>query len=184
MSTCLLNDLVAADYIAIAIGIALLVFGRKLYWLVLGGLGFLGGLWLASRYLDLGSAGLELGIAFLLGIVGAVAAVMAQKIAIAVGGFLIGGAAVLWLAQPYAPELGVWLWLLAILGAALGVFFAAILFEAALIVLSSLVGAGLIANASQLGRPRETWLFIILLGIGVMVQSARHRKLRRHRDDD
>jgi len=184
MPTTLPFDFVAADYLAIALGIALLIFGRKLYWLALGGLGFFGGLWLAHRFLDLGSTGLELGIAFLLGIVGAVVAVTAQKIAIAVGGFLIGGWAVLWLAHPYYPELGGWLWLLAIVGAALGVVFAAILFEAALIVLSSLVGAGLISHASQLGRPRETWLFIILLGIGVMVQSSRRRKVRRREDDD
>jgi len=175
----------ATHLLAIALGAALLVRGRKLYWLALGGVGFFLGLWLASRFLDLRATGLELGIGFLLGILGAYLTTAAQRLAIALGGFAAGGAlaywTATWLAVPLEWQPGPWWVAVTLLGAVLGSIFAAVLFEASLVALTALLGALLIARASLLGPPHEGWLFLILLCVGMLAQSG--GKKRQRRDD-
>ena len=184
----------ATHLLAIGIGVALLTYGRKLYWLALGGIGFFLGLWLASRFLEMRSTGLELGLGFLIGIFGAYLATAVQRLAIAVGGFFIGGALAYWtaswLAVPLEWQPGPWLWIAALAGAMFGTFFAAVLFEASLLALTALLGALLIAKASLVGPPQETWLFLILLCTGLLAQSVapkgrqRGRSTRRRRRKD
>lgn len=171
----------ATHLFALALGIALLTFGRKLYWLALGGVGFFIGLWLASQLLD--ATGLGLGIGFLIGILGAWLAVAAQRLAVSLAGFFIGGAlgywTSLWLAGPMQWQPGPWLWIVALLGAVAGTFLAAVLFQASLIALTALFGALLIARASLVGPPHESWLFLILLCVGLIAQSGGPRRRRR-----
>lgn len=189
----LLGRLTVTDYAAIGLGFALLIAGRRLYWLALGGTGFFGGLWLAGlllhgRGLPGVGSGLELGFAFLAGVVGAWLAVIAQRFAIGLAGFVLGGAGALWVAswldsgahQGPTP----WLVLAAVVGAVLGIAFASALFEASLIAFSSLVGAFLVASFSRIGPPHETWLFLALLTVGVMTQSGRQRRQRRREESD
>ncbi len=182
----LLASYTATHLFAAALGAALLVRGRKLYWLALGGVGFFLGLWLASRFLDLRSTGLQLGIAFLIGILGAYLTTAAQRLAVALGGFVVGGAlaywVALWLARSLEWQSGPWWLITTLLGAMLGSFFAAILFEASLVALTSLLGALLIARASLLGPPHESWLFLVLLCVGMLAQSG-EKKDRRERKD-
>ena len=154
------------DLLAIAVGVALLTYGRKLYWLALGAVGFFGGLWLAARTPELSATGLGLGASFLIGVLGALLAVAAQRIAIGLGGLIIGGAlaywSAAWLAVPMGWQPGQWLWIAAILGAMFGSLFAAVLFETSLLALTSLFGALLVAKASHVGPPHESWLFLVL----------------------
>ncbi len=180
--------LTATDLFAIGGGIALLAFGRRLYWLALGGVGFFCGLWLAGRFFPQSSSGLELGLGFLAGVLCAVLAITAQKLAIGIAGFFLGGVSALWLAHGLDPggrlDPSLWLALAALVGALFGWAFAAALFEAALIAFSSVVGALLVSSRSHLGPPYESWLFFILLLAGAVVQArkagsrARHRKRR------
>ncbi len=169
----------ATDLLATAAGVALLTWGRKLYWLALGAAGFFLGLWLAGR-LALPASGLELGAGFLIGILGAFLAVAAQRLAVGLAGFFIGGVlaygAASWLALAAGWQPGPWLGILAILGAIFGTLAAALLFEASLLALTALSGALLIAHASHLGAPHQGWLFLILLFAGVVVQSGRRRR--------
>lgn len=173
-----LSQLTTIDIVALLLGLSLLVFGRRLYWIALGGLGFFTGLWLCGHFLSRSSTGLELGIAFLVAVLGAWFAIWAQKMAIGVGGFILGGAGGFWLATSIlAPtlqwqmELGIWIVTGA--GAIFGVFVGALLFDATLIFLSSLVGAYLMASRSDLGHPRDLWLLLILLCVGILLQSRR-----------
>lgn len=166
------------DLLTLAVGAVLLLWGRKLYWLALGGLGFFLGLALARQYLEV-DPGFELVVAVAAGIAGAVLAIVAQKIAVTVGGLAIGGFLAYYLALPWAAELGWGIWVIALVGAVLGVALAAFLFEAALIVVSSLVGATLIAQTLALARMHEAWVFLVLLAAGVMVQSWGRRPGRR-----
>lgn len=184
-------DLTSAGYtathlFAIVLGVVLLVRGRKLYWLALGGVGFFLGLWLASHFLDLQTGGLGLGIGFLVGVLGAYLTTAAQRFAVALGGFAIGGAlayrATVWLAPSLDLQPGPWWLLVALLGAMVGSFFAAMLFEASLVALTALLGALLIARASLLGPPHESWLFLILLFVGMLAQSGGREKRRGSRD--
>src|SRR6266542_5136965 len=73
------------------IGIVILLFGRKLFWLCVAAIGFAAGVELAPHLVQDPSALLSLTIALLLGIIGALLALFLQKIAIAVLGFLAGG---------------------------------------------------------------------------------------------
>lgn len=185
-----IGRLTATDLSAIALGIALLAFGRRLYWLALGGVGFFAGLWLAARFLQLPS-GLELGLGFLAGILCAVLAIAVQKLAVSIAGFILGGASALGLAAWLDPagrlEPNLWLAIAAVVGALLGAVFASALFEAALIAFSAVVGAFLVSSRSHLDPPYETWTFFILLLAGAVVQArragARARRKRRSEDD-
>lgn len=174
----------ATDLFAIAVGVALLIYGRKLYWLALGAVGFFGGIWLAGRMPGLAASGLGLGGSFLIGVLGAFLAVAAQRMAIGLGGFFIGGAlaywSAAWLAVPLGWQPGPWLWIAGIFGAISGTLFAAVLFDASLLALTALFGALLVAKASHVGPPYESLLFLILLSVGVIAQSGRHR-VKRHR---
>ncbi len=167
----------ALTFSPVLIGALLLLWGKRLYWLALGVLGFMVGQWLAQDVLALGRQDLELAISIVLSILGAVLAIFAQKIAIRLGGFLAGGALAFWIATPYQAELGPALWVTLIIGAVIGMVLAMFLFSAALILVSSLVGAQLIAHHVFSGPPREIWAFLILFGLGVLVQS-RGRKRR------
>lgn len=172
-----------SDPVAIGLGVVLLLLGRRLYWMALAGLGFLLGLWLAGHVLDLRSGWLELGLGLGAGLVCALLARVAQKIAIGIGGFVLGGAGGFWLASWFEPaagaELGPWIWLAPLVGALLGVALARPLFEASLVAFSALAGALLITSRSHLGTTHETWVFLVLVLVGVIAQSRTDSRRRR-----
>ena len=73
------------------VGVGLLAFGRKLFWLFVAGVGFAAGLALTAALFKTSPAWEVLLIAFGAGLAGALLAVFLQRIAMGVGGF-IGGA--------------------------------------------------------------------------------------------
>ncbi len=160
-----------SNYVALAVGVVVLLAGRKLYWLATGGLGFVIGLYLASRYMTTASYWVEVGVALAAGIAGAFLTVLAQKATIALAGIVLGGVGVYTLCLPFAADLATGIWWLAILGAVLGFCFAAFLFDAAVMVVSSIVGAVLILGSVELPKLYETWGFLVLFCVGTMVQS-------------
>ena len=182
-----LEHLTTTDFLAIGLGLLLVFAGRRLYWLALGGVGFLIGLTLATHLFPGTTTGVELGLAFLLAIAGAVLAILAQRMAVGLGGFLLGGVGGLWLASFLAPFLNIqhemWVWLFAAIGAVLGISVAAALFDAALVLLSALAGAALIATRSQLEAPQDHWLFLVMAALGLIAQSTGGKKKDRDEDD-
>lgn len=159
--------------VPLGLGLVVLLFGRRLYWLALGGLGFLLGLELAHGLLRLGSPAAETLIAVLAGVLGVVVAIAAQKLAVRIAGCLLGGYLTYWLLPTLALPLGRNETILAVCtGAVLGLLLAASLFDFALIATSAVVGALLISDALPLGAARA-WAFLALLVVGVWVQSRR-----------
>ena len=75
----------------IVVGVALLFFGRRLFWLFVAGVGFLYGLRFAPTLVQGGSELALLLVAVFCGVIGALLAVFAQKIAVGIAGFCIGG---------------------------------------------------------------------------------------------
>src|SRR5882762_9007846 len=73
------------------IGVVILLFGRKLFWLCVAAVGFAAGVELAPHLVHEPSPLLALTVALVLGFMGALLALFLQKIAIAVAGFLAGG---------------------------------------------------------------------------------------------
>jgi len=183
-----LSHYTTTDLLATGLGLLLLFRGRKIYWLALGGAGFFLGLWMAARLLPNTTTGLELGLAFLLGIGGAFLAVLAQRMAVNLGGFVLGGAAGLWLAHLLSPTLQfsheIIVWILAAVGAVAGVYLASALFEVALVTLTTFIGAALIASRSPLAPPEDSWLLLVLALVGLLAQSSGGSSRTRNDDDD
>src|SRR6266704_6906082 len=73
------------------IGIVVLFFGRKLFWLCVAAVVFVAGVELAPHLVNEPSPLLQLTVAIVLGLIGALLALFLQKVAIAVFGFLSGG---------------------------------------------------------------------------------------------
>lgn len=152
------------------IGIAILLLGRKLYWLFVGAIGFLSGLNIAPLVAgDLpGLDPLLVGVA--LGLICALLAVFLQRLAIAVAGFLAGayiGLIILGFLEIQPNEV---YWVLLIAGGILGAVLIATLFDRALVVLSALLGAVLIVQDLRLDTAIAGLLFFGLVVVGISVQ--------------
>ncbi len=165
-----LEQMSFSDPFTLAAGVVLLFFGRKLYWLAMGGLGFFFGQHLAEQQLNV-AAEMQLGLAVLAGIVGIVLAVVVKKIAVTIGGFAIGAILAYHVAQPWAADLDTGIWWVTLLGAVLGICFAAFLLEAALTVVSSAVGAILVVSVLPLEADHQIWAVGGLAALGILVQS-------------
>src|SRR5690348_8281226 len=152
----------------------LLVFGRKLFWLFVAIVGFATGLAFAERLFSAQPEWVQLVIGIGFGIVGAILAYFFQEIAIAVGGFLAGAYIALVLVNslggnPSSAMNGM-AWVAFFVGGILGAILAFMLFDWALIILSSLSGALLITEGVHATGPMG-WLAVIgLFIIGVIIQ--------------
>lgn len=178
----LANEIPYSNYLALAVGVCVLLFGRRLYWLAVGGLGFVIGLYFAHRYMTEASFWMEVGIALAAGIVGAFLTLLAQKAAITVAGTVLGAVLVYTACQPFAADLATGIWWLTFLGAVLGLCFSTFLFEAAVIVVTSIVGTMLILGSFDFPDLYRTWGFLALVCIGVMVQS-RQKSVKKNDED-
>jgi hypothetical protein len=150
-------------------GIVLLLFGRRLFWLFVGLLGFFGGFSLAARYFAEQPAWITLLIAAGCGLIGILVALFLQRVAIAIAGFLAGGMFATnvlkitgWQLDPTIAYI-----LIGIVGAIL----LSVLFEWALIFFTSLTGAMLITRSITLQPSIETGLIILLVVLGIVIQS-------------
>ncbi|MBI1881882.1 MAG: hypothetical protein HYR94_27220, partial [Chloroflexi bacterium] len=166
--------------VSILVGIAVLIAGRRLFWLFVGAVGFVVGLSLAFQLLTDQPTWVILVAASILGLIGIVAAIFVQTAAVGIAGFLIGGYALVWLLQRFGLALGEWGWLIYIIAGILGAILALYLFETALVILSSLAGATLIVQATHFDALVTAILFIILLVAGILIQT----KTGRARDAD
>lgn len=160
--------------ITLLAGLAILFFGRRLFWLFVAVVGFVVGFELASDFLAGQSEWLILLIALLVGLAGAAIAVFLQYLALGIAGFLAGGYLVLVLWR--AIELGgpQWLmWLVALVGAIIGSVLVVAMFDWALVILTSLVGAAMIAQLpAEWPILWRSGLFVVLLLLGLAVQSV------------
>ncbi|MCK4993697.1 MAG: hypothetical protein KAS13_01450 [Candidatus Omnitrophica bacterium] len=162
-------------YIEIAyiiLGIMLLMLGRKLFWLFSGAIAFIVGVEFIPMILPGQSSQAILIIALILSIIAIVLSFVVQKIGLGVAGFMAGG----YVAMSIVNELKVtipWLsWVLFGAGGIIGVVFTLILFDWALIVLSSLSGAFLIVQVAGFSLPLTKILFVLLAIIGIATQVA------------
>jgi hypothetical protein len=159
------------------VGVLLLLLGRRLYWLFVGGIGFVVGLSLATGLTHRRPDGTALLIGLGAGLLGIVLALVLQRLAIVVAGLLAGA----WLGVELIRAVGAPMagtpWIPVFVGGAVGAILAAALFDAVLVILSSLVGAALLAELIG-GRPvMRAIVFLLLVLLGVAVQTRkRHRE--------
>ena len=162
--------------LSILIGVVILFFGRKLFWLCVAAIGFAAGVELAPHLVQDPSALLSLTIALLLGIIGALLALFLQKIAIAVLGFLAGGKLAGAIAAAFFVHYAQHSTIIFLIGGIIGAILLLVLFNWALIVVSALIGAHLIQSVITLPQSGSTIVFIGLAVIGILVQAASLRR--------
>jgi hypothetical protein len=170
--------------VAIIIGLVLLLFGRRLFWLLVGVVGFMAGWTLAMGGWHHGGSGGGLLLALLAGIVGVIVAFMAQRLAVAVAGFLLGAYFVAGMMGWPLSALHAGQALILLVVGVIAAVLAMMLFDIALIVYSSLAGAGLILYGAKLHLSGDVrfLLLLALAAVGAAVQSGWHyRRARRER---
>lgn len=158
-------------WLRILAGIGLLVFGRKLFWLFVGLIGFAAGIHLATRFFPGQPEWMVLAIALVAGVLGALLALFLQWLAIGLAGFLAGAYIVVRVLHVSGLGTSGINWILFLIGGIIGLILMIVLFDWALIILSSLVGAGLITENVHVAHSSGLLLFIVLVIAGVVVQS-------------
>jgi hypothetical protein len=166
--------------VGLLVGVAILLLGRKLFWLFVAAIGFALGAEIAPQIIHQPAPMVTLAIAVGLGFLGAVLAVLLEAFAIAASGFLAGG----WLA------IGLYTFLAGhvtnaeivfLVGGILGAILLLALFDWVLILFSSVVGARFIATTIVLSQTGRTALFILLVVIGIAVQRSMLSPAKRRR---
>ena len=164
--------------ISILIGAAILLFGRKLFWLFVAALGFAVGLEIAAYFMKEPPQWMTLVVAIGCGVIGALLAILLQKIAIAVAGFIAGGRIAWALAAAFFADHAHYRGITFLIGGILGALLLLALFDWVLILLSSVEGAHLVTTGISLPEKGTLVLFIALALIGVMVQGSMLRRSR------
>ena len=164
--------------VGVLIGIAILFFGRKLFWLCVAAVGFALGVEIAPHIIQEPSSILGLMVALVLGLVGALLALFLQKVAIAVLGFLAGGYLAGAIAAAFFIHSAQHYTIIFLVGGVIGAILLLTVFNWALIVVSSLIGAHLIVfqGVKTLPPTGSTLVFVGLAVIGILVQGASFRR--------
>lgn len=160
------------NLINLVLGGALLIAGRKLFWLFVGAAGFVTGIQLATRFWQ-GPDLLAILVGLVVGVIFALLAIFLQALVIGIAGFLIGGYVLTVLAAMLGIDVaGVTTWIVYLIGGIIGLILVSFLFDWALITLSSLAGASLIIQAFAPQGTGSGILFFILFILGVLIQGA------------
>ena len=157
----------------ILIGAIVLLFGRKLFWLLIALMGFLLGYELATVVFDDMAtwAAVLLGVG--VGALGALVAIIFQRMAFALAGFYAGGFMAMRLAAEFQQAEHATVYF--VIGGILGAIIAAVLMDRAIILLSSIVGAGAIVQGAHLEPAISLLVFIVLVIVGLVIQSRQLR---------
>ncbi|WP_300464631.1 DUF4203 domain-containing protein [Desulfobacula sp.] len=160
-------------------GVLLLLAGRRLFWVSVACVGFI----VAYRYtVEAGVPGpawivwaVPLGI----GLIGAIVALVYQKLAVILVGFMIGGLIVMDLFHNIGFHGGSLSWMILLVGGLVGAIAILFVFDWALIVLSSLAGAFVIVPLMGLDNADGNIAFVILAVIGMATQAFFFLKIRK-----
>ena len=154
------------------IGAVILLFGRKLFWLFVAAVGFAIGIEITPHLMQHPPAWLAIAVALGLGLMGALLAIVLQKFAIAVVGFLAGARLAIMIAGAFFVDYAHYHGITFLIGGILGALLLLVVFDWALIILSSVEGAHLIQNAIQLPPTGAGIFFVVLVVLGIIVQAA------------
>jgi hypothetical protein len=163
-----------AVLITIIIGVVALLYGRRLFWLFVGIIGFAVGFALAQVFWGGTSDWTHLLIGLVAGVLGSWLAVGLQKLAVSVAGFAAGGYLLAYLFGIFKvtwPGYIPWL-----IGGILGAILISRMFELALIGFSAGIGAAILTRSLPLLGSYELLQFLILLIIGIVFQTPAFRK--------
>lgn len=158
--------------IRVLIGLMMLTLGRQLFWLFVAGVGFAIGAYLAYRYYPGQDEWVLIAISLGAGLVGVIMAYAMQQFAVIVAGFVAGG----YFSMIFLTNLGMQFqgfpWLVFIIGGAIAALLATVVFNWALVLLSSLVGATLIVQSLDYPQQTSNILFVFLIILGIVTQTV------------
>lgn len=167
--------MIESTLISIIVGGILIISGRHLFWLFVGVAGFLSGYNTAAAMLPSTDSLLLIFFGALAGITGAFLAIVMQRFGIVVAGFLTGGLVCVDVFTRLLGWTSGWeLWSLA--GAIAGAAAGAVYFDWALVILSAVLGAGIIVRSFLLNPETEVVLFTGLFVLGIMLQGYSLKK--------
>src|SRR5215510_11349638 len=109
-----------APLVGIVVGVAMLLFGRRLYWVFVAGIGFLTGLEFAPEILPGQPDWVILVAALVAALVGALLAVMAQAFVIGAIGFVAGGGVALRFIRALGIAADTPTWIIVLIGGIVG----------------------------------------------------------------
>lgn len=153
------------------LGAIILLFGRSLFWAFVAIVGFLIGLQLGQLLAADQAMGLQVLFGVALGVIGALVAIFAQRVAFAIAGFYAGGYLGVAVAQSITLPSDPLVWFVA--GGVIGGLVAFVVMDWAIVVLSSFVGAGAITAALGADSTTSGILFVVLAAIGIIFQGRR-----------
>jgi Domain of unknown function (DUF4203) len=156
-------------FLLICLGLIMLVFGRRIFWLFVAVVGFLVGMEFTNLILVNQPQVVQILGGLAAGLIGALLAIFFQRIAFVLAGFFAGAYLAILLAHPLGLA-GASL-ILAVVGGVIGAIVAAALMDWAIIVLSCLVGAGAIVSRMGLRDVKTAIVFLVLVIIGILIQA-------------
>ncbi len=156
--------------VSLITGLLLLLAGRKTFWLFLGLAGVAVAVAFVPRILpDLDQQTLLL-VSIGAGILGGILAFVFSRVLVWVGGCVAGGylGVIAWQTVAPGPSFP---WMAAVVGGLLGMLVAKFLFESALVLASSAVGAALLVHVSGLEGTSGLAALVVLTAAGIIVQG-------------
>jgi hypothetical protein len=160
----------------IVAGVIVLILGRQLFWVFVAVLGFVMGMDLPTQLIPHTGELTVLLVAILAGLLGAGLAYFFYHVAIAAAGFLAGGRIGVELVAALLPSSPQPPWLAFIAGGIVGAVLLLLVFDWALIVISSLLGASFIVQQIP-HQPSTSGILLIVLVIGgIAVQAQMMRR--------
>jgi hypothetical protein len=135
-------------------------------------MGFLVGVVYAPIIFPGQTTSMQLIIALVAGFVGAAAALFLQTLMVGLAGFVAGGFILTRILQALAWDTSGYGWIPFVLGGVIGAALIAIIFNWALVVLSSLAGAILVTQNIPASLQIRGLIFVVLLLVGIAVQAA------------
>jgi hypothetical protein len=166
------------NFLNFILGSAVLVAGRKLFWLLVGTIGFVIGLEVARRVVH-GPDIINLLAGLIIGLVFAMLAIFIESIAIGLTGFLGGGYALLSLAALLGLDHFLGPLVAFVVGGVLGVILIVALLDWALITISALAGASMIVGGLGLRVGIAGLVYAGLVLAGLLIQGfALRRQIR------
>ncbi|MBT5927767.1 MAG: DUF4203 domain-containing protein [Verrucomicrobia bacterium] len=167
-------------FAGVAVGVALLLWGRRLYWLFFATIGFLVASLIAQWAMPAQDAAWWWLIPLVVGLIGAFLSVFLQKMVIRTGGVLTGAYLGYFLAEPFLQE--PWPWVSLVVGALIGFFLILYLFNGALILLSSLLGAMVLLEPMEAKPEVRLAITGALVLVGCFVQSRNPPKDKKNKE--
>jgi hypothetical protein len=169
----------AAGVIAIIVGAVELFFGRRLFWLFVAIAGFLIGYFLAPAIFSSINSTVRVLVGIGIGVLFGLLAMVFTRFMVALAGFFVFGPAAVLLIRYFgasAPNGSTWYWVAYVIGGLIGFVLLWAFFDWALVVLTSLAGAGGIVRGitsltSSLSGTWQIVVFVVVAILGILFQA-------------